>query len=231
MVPWCWSEAPDKIASIHNHNIVFPAIFLFRPMPVESALSSIAEHYNCRMAEAFEGLSGFRRVVDDVVIFDKDKVSHVEHVRQFIQQCNDRKIALNKDKWKYCQSKVTFAGFTLSSEGYQVDAAITEAISEFPTPSDHTELRSFCGLVNQLASGTNRIAELMSPLRPLLSTKNEFVWSADHALAFSKVKEQLVTSPVLAFFDLKNPHDCALMPAGKDWALCCSSSPPQVNGP
>ena len=27
-------------------------------------LSSIAEHYNRRMAEAFEGLSGFRRVVD-----------------------------------------------------------------------------------------------------------------------------------------------------------------------
>ena len=101
--------------------------------------------------------------------------------------------------------KSDIAGFMLSSEGYQVDAAITEAISEFPTPSDHTELRSFCGLVNQLASGTNRIAELMSPLRPLLSTKNEFVWSADHALAFSKVKEQLVTSPVLAFFDLKKP--------------------------
>ena len=27
MVPWCWSEAPDKIESIHNHNIVFSAIF------------------------------------------------------------------------------------------------------------------------------------------------------------------------------------------------------------
>ena len=29
-------------------------------------LSSIAEHYNRQMAEAFEGLTGFRRIIDDV---------------------------------------------------------------------------------------------------------------------------------------------------------------------
>ena len=40
-------------------------------------LSSIAEHYNRRMAEAFEGLSGFRRVVDDIVIYDKDEATHL----------------------------------------------------------------------------------------------------------------------------------------------------------
>ena len=85
-----------------------------------------------------------------------------------------------------------------------MDANITEAISKFPTPASHTELYSFYGLVNQLTSRTNIIAELMSPLRPLLSTKNEFIWSADHA-TFSKVKEQLVMSQVLAFFDLSKP--------------------------
>ena len=40
-------------------------------------------------------------MVDDIVISDKDEVIYVEHVRQFIQQYKDRKIALNKDKWKY----------------------------------------------------------------------------------------------------------------------------------
>ena len=44
----------------------------------------------------------------------------------------------------------------------------------------------------------------MSPLRPLLSTKNEFIRSADHAL-FSKVKKQLVMSLVLTFFDRCKP--------------------------
>ena len=48
-------------------------------------LLSIAKHYNCRMAEAFEELTGFCRVVDDVVIYDKDGESHMAHVCQFLQ--------------------------------------------------------------------------------------------------------------------------------------------------
>ena len=103
----------------------------------------------------------FIRVVDDIVISDKDEVIHVEHVRQFIQQYKDRKIALKKDKWKYFQSKVTFAGCLPSPEVYQVDANITETTSKLPTPASHTELHSYCGLVDQLTSGTNIIVELM----------------------------------------------------------------------
>ena len=70
-------------------------------------------------------------MVDDIVISDKDEVIHEEHVRQFIQQYKDSKIALNKDKWKYFQSKVTFASCLLSPEVYQADANITEEHPNF----------------------------------------------------------------------------------------------------
>ena len=40
-------------------------------------ISSISEHYNRRMDEAFAGLSGYRRVVDDVVIYDSDPSTSV----------------------------------------------------------------------------------------------------------------------------------------------------------
>ena len=54
------------------------------------SLSSIAEHYNHHMAEAFEGLSGFRRVVDDVVIYYiklKSCLSVCPTVTPISQQC------------------------------------------------------------------------------------------------------------------------------------------------
>ena len=163
----------------------------FKYLRAPYGLLSIAEHYNRHMAQAFEGLLGFRRIVDDVVIYDKDAATHADHVKQFIQVSGQRHL--------------TFAGFQLSSEGYKVDTSITAAISRFPVPASRTGLRSFCGLVNQLASGTALIAELMSSLQPLLSSKNDFVWSDHHSQAFAKVKEQLVKSPVLAFFDIKKP--------------------------
>ena len=73
----------------------------------------------------------------------------------------------------------SFAGFNLSPEGYCVDLSITDAVSSFPAPSSRSDLRSFFGLVNQLSSCTDTIAALLGPLRPLLSTKNDFLWSPE----------------------------------------------------
>ena len=108
-------------------------------------LSSISEHYNRRMDEAFEGLSGYRRIVDDVVIFDCDEAQHTHHVRQFLARCAEKNITLNLDKWQFAQPEINFAGFLLSANGYSVDSSITDAIARFPTPSGRAELRStFC---------------------------------------------------------------------------------------
>ena len=57
----------------------------FKYLRAPYRLSSIAEHYNRRMAEAFEGLTEFRRVVDDVIIYDKDISNHVSHVEKFLE--------------------------------------------------------------------------------------------------------------------------------------------------
>ena len=165
-------------------------------------LSSIAEHYNRRMVEALECLTGYCRIVDDIVIYDKDPQQHVQHVKQFLQQCKDKKISINRSKWQFCQSQVKFTGFHLTPEGYQIDSSITAAIKQFPTPTTRTELHSCIGLVNQLTSGTNTIA---APLRPLLSTKKEFTWTAEHDQALVKAKNCLITAPALAVFNMAKP--------------------------
>ena len=57
------------------------------------------------------------------------------------------------------------------------------------------------GLTNQLTTSTNELAPILAPLRPLLSNRNEFVWTSAHDLAFQKTKQLLTTAPVLAYFD------------------------------
>ena len=157
------------------------------------------------MTEAFTGLTGFCRIVDDIVIYDSDASTHTEHVRTFLKRCADKNIALNLAKCKYHQTKVTFAGFILSADGYQVDHTITDAISIFPTPTDRTALHSFFGLANQLSGCTNSIATSLAPLRPLLSTKNDFLWSPVHDEAFIAAKSILTVAPVVSFFDPVKP--------------------------
>ena len=69
----------------------------FKFLRAPYGISSISEHYNRRMDEAFVGLTGYRRIVDDVVIFDRDEKQHASHVRQFLQRCSERRITLNSD--------------------------------------------------------------------------------------------------------------------------------------
>ena len=99
----------------------------------------------------------------------------------------------------------TFVRFRLSAEGFQVDQSITKAISQFPKPTNRTELHSFVGLVNQLSSSINAVATILTPLRPLLCTKNDFLWNDNHDKAFAAAKVALTTAPIISFFDANRP--------------------------
>ena len=100
----------------------------FKYLCAPDGLSSIEEDYNRRMAEAFEGLTGYCRIVDDILIYDKDPQQHVIHVKQLLQWYKDKKISPNRNKWQFCQSQVNFVGFHITPEGYQIDSSNTTAI-------------------------------------------------------------------------------------------------------
>jgi len=82
------------------------------------------------MEEALEGLSGYRRIVDDIVIYDKDPQQYVQHVKQFLQWCSDKQLSPNREKWQFHQSQVTFVGFHLSSHCKNNFVILTKSISQ-----------------------------------------------------------------------------------------------------
>ena len=168
-------------------------------------ISSISEHYDRRMDNSLEKIKQLRRIEDDCIVYTKDKEDHIALVRQFLQRCEDKGISLNRDKFQFCQTEITFAGLILSQGGYQISKHITKAIKDFPTPSGRTNLRSYFGLVNQLSGSTNAIAQALAPLGPLLQVKNDYLWNALHEDAFNKAKEILTTAPILAFYDQSRP--------------------------
>ena len=187
----------------------------FKYLRAPYGIASISEHYNRRMDEAFAGLTGNHRIMDDIIIYDSEIMEHADHIRQFLQRCTEKHITLNVIKWKFAQPQVDFAGFTVAADGYHIDQSITEAIAKFPTPTTSTDLRLFIGLANQLSVSTSTLAGLLAPLRPLLSTENEFVWSSELHQAFTKAKQSLTSAPTLSFLTQANQPDCALMPVVK----------------
>ncbi|XP_068216653.1 uncharacterized protein [Palaemon carinicauda] len=124
-----------------------------------------------------------------------------EWIHELLTRCRKNGITLNRDKFVVAETRVNFGGFTLSEEGIAADPGRVTALQDFPTPSNLTDLRSFMGLVNQLAEFTPDIALTAQPLRPLMSPKRSFIWTPDHDQAFKRVKQALSSPPVLASFD------------------------------
>ena len=62
------------------------------------------------MDEALAGIKDFRKIVDDVVIFDHDEQEHVEHVRQILQRCQEKNISLNREKIPISSVRSTVRG-------------------------------------------------------------------------------------------------------------------------
>jgi hypothetical protein len=68
-------------------------------------------------------------------------------------------------------------------------------------PNNRSKLRSFMGLFNQLGQFSDGISATAGPLRDILKTRNEYVWTGAHKNAMEEVKKMLTTTPILAPFD------------------------------
>ena len=173
--------------------------YMFRRAPF--GICSISEHYNRRMDEALIGIQNIRKIVDDIIIYDRTYEEHVKHVREVLERCRQIKISLKREKFVFAQPKAKFSGYIVGPDGFAADPSLTKAIREFPRPTNITELRSFLRLANQLSNFTDSISTAMEPLRLLLKTKNHFMWDASHDQAFDATKQALSVTPTLAYYD------------------------------
>ena len=177
--------------------------FKFRRGPM--GLCSTGDEYNRRGDEALADIPNLVKVVDDILLWDEDYDDHLLHITEVLNRCREHGITLNAEKMNLAAKSVSFCGYTISHNGMAAADEKVKAIAEFPTPSNITDLRSFMGLVNQLAEFTPNISQSAEVLRPLMSPKNTFIWTAEHNQAFLKTKEALAKPPVLAHFDISAP--------------------------
>ena len=77
-----------------------------------------------------------------------------------------------------------------------------DAISKFPTMKNVHGIRSFLGLVNQLAHFIPNLASISEPLRLLLKKNTAFTWLKEHDKSFNKIKNVLMAKLSLQHFDL-----------------------------
>ena len=174
--------------------------YYFNRLPF--GITSAPEHFQKRMSSVLKGLEGIVCLMDDVLVHGRTEQEHDERLLAALSRLQESGITLNREKCVFSRTKVKFLGQVLTQSGVESDPDKIKAIQKMEEPTSVSEVRRFLGMANQLSKFTPNLAELTKPLRDLLSKKNHWCWDYPQKEAFSKVKEALTESPVLALFDL-----------------------------
>ena len=100
-------------------------------------------------------------------------------------------IILNPAKFQFCSKDVEFAGFCITNTRVAPLPKYLDAIRLFPVPKNITDIRSWFGLINQVA-GYGQLLKTLDPFRPFLSPRTRFEWTTELQDAFETGKLEIV---------------------------------------
>ena len=140
--------------------------------------------YSQRMDKIIcDEFDNYKKCIDDTLLWDQDIASNFSRICQFLTKCSSQGVVFNPSKFQFAENSVRYLGFVINDSGIQPTSEFIQSISDFPTPSNITDVRSWFAAVGQMNFAFASAPDML-PFRHLLSTKAPFAWSPDLEEAF-----------------------------------------------
>ncbi|UYV66458.1 hypothetical protein LAZ67_4001743 [Cordylochernes scorpioides] len=124
-------------------------------------------------------------------------MERLEKVLKCIQRAG---LCLNPEKCRFGSKIIKVLGHLVSEEDIRPDPGKIEAIINFPTPKNTTDVRGFIGLCSYYRRFVRNFANKAKPLHELLKNNTRFVWSKEQDESFQILKAALTTDPLLGHY-------------------------------
>ncbi|XP_043199138.1 uncharacterized protein LOC122368890, partial [Amphibalanus amphitrite] len=174
-------------------------LWQFRVMPF--GLCNAPATFERLMERVLDGLNWKTSLVylDDVIVLGKTFREQSSHLEAVFKRLLDVGLKLNPKKCNLFQRQVKYLGHVVSHKGISADPDKSRAVEEWPVPRDQHQLRSFLGLCTYYRRFVRDFALIAAPLHQLTKKGQRFEWSDKCQEAFIKLKQHLVTAPILAY--------------------------------
>ena len=172
----------------------------YRFLRMPFGLNTASEVFQQAMERLFEN-EPCAIIVDDILIWGSTIEEHDANLRKVLDRAREIGLKLNMKKCKFRARQVTFVGHLFTDEGLRPDESKTHAISDMPPPEDVAGLLRFLGMTNYLNKFIENYSEKTAILRELLKKDVVWEWTQMHQQAFEKLKQDIISAPVLKFFD------------------------------
>jgi len=136
--------------------------------------------------------------IDDILGYSKTLEEQAQHLKTILEVLRKDKLYSKLKKCEFWLEKVAFLGHIVSKEGLSVDPQKVEAVTNWPTPKNATEVRSFLGLVGYYWRFAQDISKMATPLTNLTRKTLKYEWMEKCEQAFQELKKRLTSAPILA---------------------------------
>ena len=134
---------------------------------------------------------------DDFSVFGDSFENCLENLRKVLERCQEKNLVLNWEKCHFMVTQGIVLGHIVSKDGIEVDKAKVELISNLPTPKCVRDIRSFLGHAGFYRRFIKDFSAIARPLCTLLAKDVPFTWSQACDTAFTKLKNMLVSPPIM----------------------------------
>lgn len=175
--------------------------------------------FMCLMDKIF-GDQNFQKVLiylDEILVFGASFEEVLERLDMVLSRLEKFNLKAKPEKCQMFKKQLRYLGHLISEKGVQPDAEKTRAVSEWPTPTTESDLRSFLGLANYYRRFVHGFSKIAAPLNALLSGTRDRktkkakplgmgAWDKQCDQAFQELKRKLTEVPVLGYPDYTKPY-------------------------
>ena len=137
---------------------------------------------------------------DDILIYSKNLMEHLEHLRQLFSILREQRLFVNLKKCDFYVDIIIFLGYVVTKDGIEMDRSKIEAITNWPTPSSIHDVRSFHGLVSFYRRFIRGFSSIMAPITECLKG-DKFKWTSVAEESFELIKKKVTEAPCLVLPD------------------------------
>jgi len=136
--------------------------------------------------------------LDDILVHGGSFKAALGSLRLVLSRIRAAGLKLHPDKCHFMQREVYFLGHKVGGEGIGTVKEKVQAVTDWPTPTNQKQLKSFLGLASYYRRFVRGFAGTAAPLFQLLQKDKDFVWTESCQTAFSSLQRALSEAPVLA---------------------------------
>jgi hypothetical protein len=108
-------------------------------------------------------------------------------------------------------------GHIISKDGIVVDPEKIEAIREWSTPKNVTEVRSFMGLAGYYRRFIAGFSKIAHPITSLQRKGVKFHWTKECEKSFQELKQLLTSAPIMRIADPNEDFVVCTYACKEDW--------------